>query len=87
MAPAPSGLMDFMDFNARKFGSLLRQYREGNGLSQEQLASLVGVHRTYVGKVERGEKDVSLRTAMKFARALGVGFSKIIANYEQRGSK
>lgn len=41
------------------------------GLSQEDFAELVGVHRTYVGMIERGEKNITLRNIEKFATALG----------------
>lgn len=44
------------------------------GLSQEQLAERAGVHRTYVGMVERGEKNITLGNIEKFLVALEIGF-------------
>ena len=52
--------------------------REKKDLSQEMLASKAGVHRTYVGMIERGEKNVTLNSAEKFARALGVKVRDLI---------
>jgi len=48
----------------------LRDRREQLGLSQEALADLVGVHRTYVGGVERGERNLTLRSVERIADAI-----------------
>lgn len=56
----------------REFGERLRAAREEAGLTQERLAELVGVHRTYAGTVERGEQNVGLTNICEFALALGV---------------
>lgn len=53
-------------------GRNLRTFRREKGLSQEAFAEQIGYHRTYVGSLERGERNVSLRTLEKFARILGV---------------
>jgi transcriptional regulator with XRE-family HTH domain len=58
-----------MDILAR-FGGRIREQRKALGLSQEELAELAGVHRTYVGMVERGEKNITLLNIAKFAKAL-----------------
>lgn len=55
-----------------QFGRAVRLQRTRLGLSQEQFAELVGLHRTYVGGIERGERNVSLLNIAAIARALGV---------------
>lgn len=53
-------------------GRNLRRYRESKGLSQEQFAVVVGVHRTYMGGLERGERNLTLRSLERLAAALGM---------------
>ncbi|WHU45758.1 helix-turn-helix transcriptional regulator [Gordonia sp. L191] len=53
-------------------GRNLRRYRLERGYSQEDFADRMGVHRTYMGSVERGERNLSLRSVEKFADFLGV---------------
>ncbi len=48
------------------------------GFSQEELGARAGVHRTYVGMIERGEKNITLLNIEKFARALGVRISSLV---------
>jgi transcriptional regulator with XRE-family HTH domain len=55
-----------------KFGKRVRQLRDERGISQEKLGELAKVHRTYVGMIERGEKNVTLTNIEKFAKALRV---------------
>lgn len=55
-----------------RFGDTLRHHRSRLGLSQEELADRAGVHRTYIGMLERGEKNVTLRNIEKLAGALDV---------------
>jgi transcriptional regulator with XRE-family HTH domain len=57
------------DIRAR-FGKHLRKIRTKRGLSQEALALDAGLHRTFVSMVERGERNVTIATVEKFARAL-----------------
>lgn len=54
-----------------KFGKRVREERLKLGLSQEELAARAGVHRTYVGMIERAEKNITLTNIEKFAFALG----------------
>jgi transcriptional regulator with XRE-family HTH domain len=53
-------------------GRNLRDYRAAKGWSQEQLADRCDLHRTYIGSVERGERNVTLGTLERIARALGI---------------
>ena len=53
-----------------KFGNKVREERHKQGWSQEELASRAGLHRTYIGMIERAEKNVTLENIAKIARAL-----------------
>jgi len=55
---------------AKTLGETVRRLRESEGVSQEELADRCGLHRTYVGSVERGERNVSLANIVRLARAL-----------------
>lgn len=54
------------------FGSNVRAERERLGISQEELAHICGLHRTYIGSVERGERNIGLVNLVRIARALRV---------------
>lgn len=56
----------------------IRMFRKLNGLSQEGLADMCNLHRTYVGSVERGERNVTLSTLEVIAEALDVSVEKLL---------
>ena len=56
----------------KRFAAGLRAAREAQGLTQEALAHEAGLHRTFVGSVERGERNISIDNMQRLARALGV---------------
>ena len=56
----------------------LRQFRKAKGYTQEELASRCELHRTYIGSVEREERNVSLSTLEVLARALGVSVPELL---------
>jgi transcriptional regulator with XRE-family HTH domain len=65
------------------FGRTVRRLREKKGLSQEKLAELAGIHRTYIGDVERGTRNIALANMTRIAKALGTALSRIIADMEK----
>lgn len=62
----------------RLFAKRLRQIRQVKGLSQEALADLAGLHRTYVGSVERSERNVSIDNMERLAKALEVDIAELL---------
>jgi transcriptional regulator with XRE-family HTH domain len=63
---------------AEKFGKRLREVRTRAGISQEKLADLAKLHRTYVSSVERGERNISIENVEKLAHALGVKMAELM---------
>ena len=61
----------------KKLGSVIRERRRASGISQEAFATEVGIHRTYIGAVERGERNVSLANILRIARALNVSAAQL----------
>jgi transcriptional regulator with XRE-family HTH domain len=59
-------------------GKKIRTEREKLGLSQEEFGKKVKVHRTYVGMIERGEKNITLSNLIKFAHSLGLKVRDLI---------
>lgn len=55
-----------------KFGLMVKQYRMAKNLSQEEFAFECGLHRTYIGQIERAEKNISIKNVEKIAIALGM---------------
>lgn len=62
---------------AKTIGQRIRSYRTKLGLSQEKLAELSGCHPTYIGQIERGEKNATLESVEKISSALNVPLSKL----------
>ena len=69
------------------FGKAVRKARMSQGISQEGLADLAGLHRTYVGDVERGERNISLVNMSKIAQALHMKLSELVGNSEKHSGK
>jgi transcriptional regulator with XRE-family HTH domain len=61
-----------------RFGQRLRQLRLKAGLSQEAFAEKCGLDRTYIGGIERGERNVALRNINEIARGLGVSLAELL---------
>jgi transcriptional regulator with XRE-family HTH domain len=62
----------------RAIGKAIRQRRDEFGISQEELADRSGINRTYVGDVERGERNVALVNIVVFAQALDLTASELL---------
>lgn len=60
------------------FGLRIRNLREQKSLSQEDLSFLSGFHRTYIGMVERGERNISLSNIAVFAKVFKMSVSKLL---------
>ncbi|WLD91758.1 helix-turn-helix domain-containing protein [Alkalihalobacillus sp. AL-G] len=59
----------------QEFGTIVKDIRKKKGISQEGLAELTGLHRTYISDVERGSRNISIVNMSKICRALGVKIS------------
>jgi len=62
----------------RKFGQKLQKVRKSKGISQEDLAASLSLHRNYIGMIERGERNPTVRTLYKLAQALKVKSSDLL---------
>ncbi len=61
-----------------KFGKKVRAIRLSKKMSQEELAEIANVHRTYIGMIERGEKNITLKNIQKIANALEVQIGELM---------
>src|SRR5205814_6514986 len=68
----------------KHFGERVRTLREQTGLSQEALAAKAGIHRTYMGGVERGERNICLKNILRLAEALGVHPRDLFGDAEEK---
>jgi transcriptional regulator with XRE-family HTH domain len=64
----------------RLFGNAVRDRRERLGISQEELAYRAGLHRTYIGGIERGERNLGLNNIVRIAKALEVTSAQLLAS-------
>ena len=64
-----------------RFGATLRRLRDERGYSQEELAERAGLHRNYIGGIERGERNVALENIIKLARALSVSPRELFTEF------
>ena len=68
----------------RAFGAAVRELRARRGLSQEGLGLRGGLHRNYVGAVERGEINPTLRVILKLCKGLGLPMTEFACTYERQ---
>lgn len=71
----------------RAFGQRVRELRLAQGYSQEAFADKCGVHRTFMGTIERGESNLSFQNIAKVAATLGVSLSMLFAELESSAQK
>lgn len=69
---------------AEAFGIAVREERKRLGISQEKLGELAGIHRTYVGMIEHGEKNITLSNILKVSKALGLNPSELLKLAEEQ---
>ena len=71
---------------AKIIGQRIRNYRTQKGLSQEKLAELAGCHPTYIGQLDRGEKNATLESVEKIASAMDISLSELFDKLGKSGS-
>lgn len=75
------------DVVCKNFGKKVRTLRLSAGLSQEQLANLCELDRTYIGGIERGERNPALKNIYRLAQALGISLSELFEEIEGMNSQ
>lgn len=75
---------DYSSSIPEAFAKALRDLREEQGLSQEELGFQAGLHRTYIGELERGEKTPTITTLARVSHPLGLRPSELLAVAEGR---
>ena len=71
-------LVDSMSVATEAFGQRVRELRASQGHSQERFAHLCGIDRSYMGQIERGHKNPTLRTILRIAKTLSVDPSELV---------
>lgn len=67
---------------SKEIGLQIRYYRKGMHLTQEQLAEICNLHPTYIGQLERGEKNATVESIYRIAKGLNIPLSKLLTNIE-----
>lgn len=67
---------------AQRVGRTMRELRTGQGLSQDQFADSIQMHRAYYGAIERGEKNITLETLHRVARGLGTSMAALLGGID-----
>jgi transcriptional regulator with XRE-family HTH domain len=75
--------MDAAGVTKKRFGAAVRRFREAKQLSQEELADLVGIHRTYIGGIERGERNPTLTMIERIAAALDLEPASLVRHSKE----
>lgn len=75
-------IWDMSQADLQIFGAAVRAERERLGLSQDELAHLSGLHRTYIGGVERGERNIGLLNVLRIAKALDVPAQQLLVDFD-----
>ena len=70
--------MDYEFSILERFGKRVREIRLSKNFSQEELADRAGLHRTYIGMIERAEKNITLRNIEKIANALNIEIKELL---------
>lgn len=65
-------------------GSRIRELRRKKGFSQESFADHCGLHRTYMGGIERGEHNLTIQTALTISKGLGITLSQLVSGIERQ---
>ena len=65
-------------------GQRVRELRKKKGFSQEAFADVTGVHRTWMGAIERGERNLSFHNLVLITKALGITLSQLLSGLEKR---
>ena len=82
-AGRPRGSSRFDPESAKAFGLTIRKFRLEKGVSQEDIAEVIGIDRSYMGRLERGEASPSLSLILKIAKSLNISSSLLLGETEK----